>query len=287
MSTNFPSNLDSFVNPTGTDQVSVIDHAAQHDNANDAITALETKVGVDSSSVATTLDYKLKNALSIDPGHKHTQSSLSTTDAGLTTTDVTTNDVTSAKHGFAPKSPADATKFLNGAATPAYAQVKDSDLSTTDITTNNVSTSKHGFAPKLDNIVTHYLDGTGVYSTPPTGTLTNKNATTTYDLSTASGVQTIAHGLGRTPGNVQLNGVSNVGIQNQYSQGGYDGTTNACIFGNVDGATRGNSNSVGVQLGSSTNYQAGVITVDATNITITWTKTGSPTGTIYLYWRVF
>lgn len=36
-------------------------------------------------------------------------------------TDVTTNNVTSSAHGFAPKSPADATKFLNGAATPAFA----------------------------------------------------------------------------------------------------------------------------------------------------------------------
>jgi predicted RecA/RadA family phage recombinase len=42
------------------------------------------------------------------------------TDATLTLTDITTNDVSSSKHGFAPKSPADATKFLNGAATPAW-----------------------------------------------------------------------------------------------------------------------------------------------------------------------
>lgn len=62
--------------------------------------------------------------------------------------DNTDLDVTSTTHGLAPKSPADATKFLNGAATPAFALVKDSDLSTSDITTNDVSTSKHGFASK-------------------------------------------------------------------------------------------------------------------------------------------
>lgn len=62
--------------------------------------------------------------------------------------------------------PADATKFLNGAATPAYAQVKDSDLSTSDITTNNVSTTKHGFAPKAPNDASKFLDGTGAYSVP-------------------------------------------------------------------------------------------------------------------------
>lgn len=70
------------------------------------------------------------------------------TEAKQTLADVTTQDVTSTKHGYAPKAPADATKFLNGAATPAYAAVKDSDLATTDITTNDASTSKHGFVVK-------------------------------------------------------------------------------------------------------------------------------------------
>lgn len=75
-----------------------------------------------------------------------------------------------------PTSPSDATKFLNGAATPAFAQVKDSDLSTTNITTNNVTTAKHGFAPILPNDATKFLDGTGAYTVPPgtgTGTVTN------------------------------------------------------------------------------------------------------------------
>ncbi len=90
-------------------------------------------------------------------------------EGGLTTSDITTANVTSTKHGFAPKSGADATTFLNGATTPAYAQVKDSDLATTDITTNNASTSKHGFAPKYPNDATKYLDGTGAYTVPAGG----------------------------------------------------------------------------------------------------------------------
>jgi hypothetical protein len=90
-------------------------------------------------------------------------------EAMIALADVTTDDVSSAKHGFAPKSPADATKFLNGAATPAYAQVKDSDLSLSDITTNDVGTSKHGFAPKAPGDATKYLDGTGAYSSPGGG----------------------------------------------------------------------------------------------------------------------
>ena len=69
--------------------------------------------------------------------------------------------------GSLPASPADATKFLDGAATPAWSSVHDSDLSVSDITTNNVSTSRHGFAPKAPNDATKFLDGTGAYSVPP------------------------------------------------------------------------------------------------------------------------
>lgn len=74
-------------------------------------------------------------------------------------TDVTTLNVSSTLHGLAPKAPADATTFLNGAATPAYAAVKDSDLSLSDITTNDVASTKHGFAPKTPGDATKYLNG--------------------------------------------------------------------------------------------------------------------------------
>lgn len=46
----------------------------------------------------------------------------------LALTDITTANVTSAKHGFAPKSPGDAAKFLNGAATPDYITVTAADI---------------------------------------------------------------------------------------------------------------------------------------------------------------
>jgi hypothetical protein len=36
------------------------------------------------------------------------------TDANMTTSDITTNDVSTSKHGFVPKAPNDATKFLDG-----------------------------------------------------------------------------------------------------------------------------------------------------------------------------
>jgi hypothetical protein len=61
MATNFPENLDSLVNPQPSDSVAVVSHAAQHANANDAIEALEAKVGVNNSAVTTSLDYRVKS----------------------------------------------------------------------------------------------------------------------------------------------------------------------------------------------------------------------------------
>lgn len=79
MATNFPTLLD-----TGTElpdaradaTVSATNHASDHNNLADAVIALETKVGVNSSAVATTLDYLVKNAASNNPGHTHSGAAL-------------------------------------------------------------------------------------------------------------------------------------------------------------------------------------------------------------------
>lgn len=59
MAINYPTSLDTLTNPVSTDTVAAVDHATQHANANDAIEALEAKVGVNSSAVTTSHDYKL------------------------------------------------------------------------------------------------------------------------------------------------------------------------------------------------------------------------------------
>jgi hypothetical protein len=65
MATNFPTSLDSLTNPSGTDSMSSPSHAGQHADANDAIEALQAKVGADSSAVTTSHDYKI-DALETD-----------------------------------------------------------------------------------------------------------------------------------------------------------------------------------------------------------------------------
>ena len=71
MATNFPTSLDSLTNPTSTDQLTSPSHADQHANANDAIEALQAKVGVNSSAVTTSLDYKVENLLAVSQSNRN------------------------------------------------------------------------------------------------------------------------------------------------------------------------------------------------------------------------
>lgn len=61
MATNFPTSLDSLSNPISTDTLASPDHAVQHQNSNDAIEALQVKVGINSSADTSSLDYKVAN----------------------------------------------------------------------------------------------------------------------------------------------------------------------------------------------------------------------------------
>lgn len=46
MPTNYPTSLDTLTNPNGSNQLSSPSHAAQHANANDAIEAIESTLGI-------------------------------------------------------------------------------------------------------------------------------------------------------------------------------------------------------------------------------------------------
>jgi len=69
MSTSFPTNLDNLSNPTGSTETYNVDpalgHAKQHTDANDAIEAIQAKVGIDASANTDSLDYKVRNGGSI------------------------------------------------------------------------------------------------------------------------------------------------------------------------------------------------------------------------------
>jgi hypothetical protein len=61
MASSFPSSLDAFTNPSSTDAMDSVSvpHATQHADLNDAVVALEAKVGADSSAVSSSHDYKI------------------------------------------------------------------------------------------------------------------------------------------------------------------------------------------------------------------------------------
>ena len=57
MATNYPTSIDNLSNPESND--SMAGHAALHSNVNDAIEALESKLGIDGSTDANSIDYKI------------------------------------------------------------------------------------------------------------------------------------------------------------------------------------------------------------------------------------
>ena len=59
MASNFPASLDTFTNPSSTDAMDSVSvpHATQHSDLNDAVEALQAKVGADSSAVTSSHDY--------------------------------------------------------------------------------------------------------------------------------------------------------------------------------------------------------------------------------------
>jgi hypothetical protein len=61
MSTNYPGALDSFVNPTATDTLdsATVPHAAQHDNINDAMAAVQVTLGVNPQGGSATVVARL------------------------------------------------------------------------------------------------------------------------------------------------------------------------------------------------------------------------------------
>lgn len=198
-----------------------------------------------------------------------------------------------------PTPPGNATQFLNGASTPAFAQVKDSDLDIQDNTAGNAATDRHGFLRKLSNVATEFMNGAGNWATPAAASPTWNNGYVAYDTSTASGTQNIAHGLGRVPVFVKIsmtweNRATAPG-EHSFSIGTYNGTTNKGIYHydrNYNGSsyTNGGGYMANIVLfaysaAAENRNASAVATVDATNIILTWTKVGSCTGTISLAWE--
>lgn len=114
-----------------------------------------------------------------------------------------------------------------------------------------------------------------------------KSGATTRDLSTASSAQNIAHGIGATPRMVKITATFATSDAIAHANTVYTTaqSSNYVFYRVTSGSVAGATFTIPVTSGG--NDQTGVVTVDATNIIITWTKTGSPTGTAYLVWEAY
>lgn len=119
-----------------------------------------------------------------------------------------------------------------------------------------------------------------------------KNGTATKDISEASGAQNIAHGLGKTPKQVKITAYGEINANGngedliRVSNAVYNGTTQSSLsFYETGTASEASIDTTFTLSLSGGNTQVGVVTFDATNIIITWTKSGTPTGTYTLLWE--
>lgn len=108
--------------------------------------------------------------------------------------------------------------------------------------------------------------------------------------SAASGTQVIAHGLARTP--IQVNvyvSILNADSDLVISNGTWDASGNTCTYAGLAGGSRIMNQDAAaclhVERETGGHFQGATITVDATNITFNFTRTGSPANvTSFIQW---
>lgn len=114
----------------------------------------------------------------------------------------------------------------------------------------------------------------------------HKCGSATYDTATASGTQNIAHGLGTTPKMVRVYGALGAVTTMSFAVAVYNGTTTAACYGaKADTEEQAGATFRMSRDASGGEYAEAVVTADATNIILTWTKSGNASGTAYLTWE--
>ena len=311
MSTPYPATSLDTTTTLPTESASTVlatNHVTAHTNLADAVIALETKVGVDSSAVTTTHDYKLGEILTTDKAVGKTATQTLTnktlTSPVINVTSDATGDLYYRNAGglFTRLPIGTATHILNvTGGIPAWrAETALADASTTVKGVVEAATSAEvtaGTATGATGAVlvvtpdalassTPVFDGTGLTGLALTTLFANGVTTRAGD--TASGDQTIAHGLARTPKKIRIvitkTNTTSGGLVS--SVGTYNGTTNSCVYGvgydNGNGSAAPQSGNSATQVAyvpqtrpGATGTQVAVATFDGTNITLTWTLSGT------------
>ncbi|HZS47221.1 MAG TPA: hypothetical protein VFC63_19260 [Blastocatellia bacterium] len=196
---------------------------------------------------------------------------------------------------LAPTVPTDGQLYIFDSATGQFvpAQVTEKSLSFSDNTTEDANTSQHGLAPKGVTGTSQFWRQDWTLANP---TILRKSGVATRGGSTASGTQNIAHGLGEVPGFVRIIALYNTPTNTApfgISYGTYNGsaTTAISIIGNTNASssTTDTTNIISLLENNTTfNSQVATITVDATNISLAWTRGsgGGVSGTIFILFEV-
>ena len=125
--------------------------------------------------------------------------------------------------------------------------------------------------------------------------ISSKNGITTHDNS-VTGVQTIAHGFGRAPVTVKITAMCASG-DTRLNISLCTFTLASSVTATVFSSAVNNSTAIAVSSSStdaiyvveadnSSRFCSATIACDATNITLTWSKTGSPTQITQIGWEV-
>jgi hypothetical protein len=286
--------------------------------------ALQTKVGVNSSAVETSLDYLVKNTSSESPGHKHALDGdfIDVDLDGKLDGDLLAYNATSEKWEPNTSDTPDASTTLLGkvkvsttpSGDPTAVETGDPRVPSQDEndalagtsgtpsgTNKYVTNDDVAEAKTASKIARRDSNSDILVATTPTNAdaATSKtyvdartghtSGVASYALTTASGNQTIAHGLGKTPNFVVLRGVvrdTSAVLGESYGTYSASGNANVASLTGASGTAEvSGSHAIRIYQGSTSAYQTGTVTVDATNITIAWVKTGSPTGTAQILWE--
>lgn len=324
MATNFPTSLDTLTNPAAGNPLNSPSHSAQHISENDAIEALEAKVGIDGSAVTTSHDYKLSEVTSTDKAVGKTATQTLT---NKTLTSPTINLGTNATGDTYYRDSGGAFQRLpigtsgqvysvavsgipswisNPAASDASTTVKGVVEIATDAEMNAgtatgatgavlaIAASSAG-AVGANKLVwftsaTKYPAADGSLITNIANPITYKTGVFSQNINSST-TKTIAHGLGKAPKIVRITAIGQAGTVTPIvirSHGAYNGTTNNCVAswfdlnGSTNGVLEDSTYAIHLSYGTSTTsgtgiFMGGAITFDATNITITYTATGSNT----------
>lgn len=309
---NFPTSLDTNVTLPAESASTPLstNHVIAHQNLQDAVEAIEAKVGVDSSAVTTSHDYKLSGVTGSDKAVSKTgtevltNKTLSTGSKILVGSDATGDMYYNSGSGTIARIPVGTDNQIlkmNGSAINWEAEATTVNASTTVAGISELATSAEITAgtatggtgaalvvtPDALAASTPVFNGSGLTSLP--NVVIYKNGDTTKNAADASGTQNIAHGCGKTPKFVRITAMA-VGSASSWNNPTaitcYNGTTQSSVsaYNNNTNITVV-ANTFTLNATNTTATQTGVLTFDSTNIIITWTKTNSPAGTYTLMWE--